>query len=178
MKYLLLIGALIISAGVSAQTVQPYAGMQTRPIKSLSEQQIADLREGRGMGLAMAAELNGYPGPAHVLELGDRLNLSAAQRDLVQKLFAAMKAEAVRLGELLIAREEELDRQFADKVVTPAILTAATQAIGETQGALRAAHLKYHLSTLELLTAEQVRQYSVLRGYADGAPAPHQHRRH
>jgi len=48
---------------------EPYAGMQTRSIKALSDQQIADLKAGRGMGLALPAELNGYPGPIHVLEL-------------------------------------------------------------------------------------------------------------
>ena len=54
----------------------PYAGMQSRAVKALTDQQIADLRAGRGMGLALAAELNGYPGPMHVLELADRLSLS------------------------------------------------------------------------------------------------------
>ena len=49
----------------------PYAGMQQRALKALSEDQIADLRAGKGMGLALAAELNGYPGPIHVLELCD-----------------------------------------------------------------------------------------------------------
>jgi hypothetical protein len=58
----------------------PYAGMQTRTIKALSEQQIADLKAGRGMGLVLPAELNGYPGPAHVLELSDQLGLSAEQK--------------------------------------------------------------------------------------------------
>ena len=48
--------------------------MQTRSIKALSDQQIADLGAGRGMGLALAAELNGYPGPSHVLELADKLD--------------------------------------------------------------------------------------------------------
>ena len=37
------------------------------PIRGLSEQEIDDLTNGRGMGLARAAELNGYPGPLHVL---------------------------------------------------------------------------------------------------------------
>ncbi len=32
------------------------------------------------MGLALAAELNGYPGPAHVIELADSLELTEAQR--------------------------------------------------------------------------------------------------
>lgn len=48
---------------------QPYAGLQSRAIKTLSEQQIADLNAGRGMGLALAAELNGYPDPIHTIEL-------------------------------------------------------------------------------------------------------------
>lgn len=64
-------------ASASAQTPQPYAGMQARQIKSLSDQQIADLKAGRGMGLALAAELNGYPGPSHLLELSEQLGLSA-----------------------------------------------------------------------------------------------------
>jgi hypothetical protein len=53
-----------------------YAGLETRDIKALSAQQLADLQAGRGMGLAIAAELNGYPGPLHVFELADSLGLS------------------------------------------------------------------------------------------------------
>jgi len=61
--------------------------MQTRPTKALSEQQVDDLRAGRGMGLALAAELNGYPGPSHLLELADKLELSADQRVRIGQLF-------------------------------------------------------------------------------------------
>src|SRR5215475_1843088 len=122
----------------------PYAGLQDRQIKALSSHQIDDLRAGRGMGLALAAELNGYPGPLHVLELGDRLDLSVEQRAKVEGLFAAMEAEALPLGERLIAQEAELDKAFADKTITAAALAASTQAIGATHAALRQAHLKYH----------------------------------
>ncbi len=52
----------------------PYAGMENRRVKALSDQQIVDLKAGRGMSLALAAELNGYPGPLHALELGSVLN--------------------------------------------------------------------------------------------------------
>ena len=45
----------------------PYAGQQTRTIKALSDQEVSDYVEGRGMGSSKAAELNHYPGPAHVL---------------------------------------------------------------------------------------------------------------
>lgn len=158
----------------SAQTAQPYAGLQTRALKALSAEQIADLKAGRGMGLALAAELNGYPGPSHVIELADQLDLSPAQRARAQALFAAMKAETVPLGEQLIAAESALDHAFAARTITPVSLAAATDTIGATQGKLRAAHLKYHLSMLDVLTPEQVKRYGALRGYGDGAaPAGH-----
>jgi Spy/CpxP family protein refolding chaperone len=157
-------------APVSAAQAQhspasPYSGLEQRTVKALSDGQIADLRAGRGMGLALPAELNGYPGPVHVLELGDRLGLTEEQRTRVRELYAAMKAETVPLGERLIAQETDLDRQFATKSITPASLQAATTEIGATQGALRLAHLRYHLSTLDILTPEQVRRYGELRGY-------------
>lgn len=162
----------------SAKVQQPYAGFEARPIKALSDEQVADLRAGRGMGLALVAELNGYPGPAHVLELAEPLALSDAQRVKVQAFFAAMKAETVPLGGKLIEQETELDRQFAGKTITEASLAAATQAIATTQAALRTAHLKYHLATLELLAPEQVQRYAELRGYAGGTPAMQRHDRH
>src|SRR5690242_3488719 len=63
-----------------------YAGMQAREIKALSDQQLAELRAGRGMGMALPAELNGYPGPVHVLELADALGLTPEQRERVRAL--------------------------------------------------------------------------------------------
>jgi hypothetical protein len=138
---------LIAFASAALAQSQPYAGFEGRAIKALSEQQIADLRAGRGMGLALAAELNGYPGPLHVLELADALDLTSQQRTKAQELFAAMKAETVPLGEQLIAQEA-------------------------TQAALRQAHLKYHLSTVEVLTLAQIQRYAELRGYGGGMHHP------
>lgn len=154
-----------------APAASSYAGLESRAVKALSEQQIADLKAGRGMGYALAAELNGYPGPSHVLELGDRLGLNEAQRHRMQELFDAMKAETIPLGERLIAQEAELGRQFSTRTATSASLAATTAAIGATQAALRAAHLTYHLSTVEILTPEQIRRYGELRGYSH-APWP------
>lgn len=177
MKFIVAVAFLTAGAANAwAQAPQPYAGLQSRVIKALSSEQIDDLRAGRGMGLALAAELNGYPGPTHVLELADKLSLSADQRQRVQSLFGAMKAETIPIGETLIAQETELDRQFAERRITPASLSSVTQAIGTTQGALRAAHLKYHLSTIALLRPDQVRLYSELRGYGQEV-APHGHQR-
>src|SRR6185437_847776 len=102
----------------------PYAGMETRPVKALSDQQIADMKAGRGMGLALAAELNGYPGPAHVLELADALMLSDKQRAATNALLAEMKAETIPIGERIIADETALDRLFSERRVTTASLDA------------------------------------------------------
>jgi Spy/CpxP family protein refolding chaperone len=143
----------------------PYAGLDSRDIKALSAEQLADLKAGRGMGLALAAELNGYPGPLHVLELADRLQLSPEQTRRVDSLYRAMQSEAIAAGAKLIRAERELDRQFAAGGITPATLAALASQIGQRQGELRAVHLKYHLSTAALLSPEQRRQYGELRGY-------------
>lgn len=166
--------ALTLAAGTSrAQHAQPYAEMETRPLKAISDEQLGDLKAGRGMGLALAAELNGYPGPKHVLELQKELKLTTAQRLRAQQLFDQMQAEAVPLGQKLIAAETDLDRLFSDRTISPASLTATTATIGATQGQLRAVHLKYHLPMMDVLTPEQVRRYSELRGYANATSAGH-----
>jgi Spy/CpxP family protein refolding chaperone len=143
----------------------PYTGMQARAVKALSDQQVADLRAGRGMGLALAAELNGYPGPMHVLEHAQPLGLTVEQRRRVQGLYDAMKAEAIAAGEKLIEREVALDRAFKERSIDATRLAELSTAIGKMQGELRAVHLKYHLTTAELLTPEQLRHYAELRGY-------------
>jgi hypothetical protein len=173
MKYLSLALAVLLSGPALAQS--PYAGMQGRPIKALSDRQIADLRAGRGMGLALPAELNGYPGPSHLLELADKLALSADQRDRVKQLFASMKAEAIPVGAKLINQETALNQQFASRSMTPESLKAATAEIGATQAELRNTHLKYHLKTAQILSPHQMEQYAMLRGYTSGDPMQHHH---
>jgi hypothetical protein len=42
------------------------------------------LADGRGAGLAFAADQNGYPGPLHVLELTRELGITAAQETRMQ----------------------------------------------------------------------------------------------
>jgi hypothetical protein len=142
-----------------------YAGMQNRAIKALSEKQVADLRAGRGMMLALPAELNGYPGPSHTLELAGPLGLSEEQKQKTQAFFAQMQAEAMRLGDQVIASEHELDRLFKDRRGSIATMQEAVAKAARTQGELRAVHLRYHLLMLDVLTPAQVTKYSELRGY-------------
>ncbi|MCK1359069.1 periplasmic heavy metal sensor [Bradyrhizobium sp. 199] len=177
-RLLLLAATLVVTCdAANAQSSKPYAGLEQRPIKALSLQQVDDLQTGRGMGLALAAELNGYPGPSHVLELGDRLDLTADQRAEVQRLFDSMKQETVPLGNKLVEQERELDNLFSARAVTPDSLKASLVAISETQGLLRESHLKYHLSTAALLNRSQMQKYAELRGYQhpDGSAG---HKRH
>lgn len=151
------------------ETTWSYSGMETRRVKALSGEQIADLMAGRGMGLALAAELNSYPGPSHVLELRDALGLTDEQALRTKALLNQMKAETIPLGRQIIEKETELDRLLSERKITLAHLAETTKAIAEVQGALRAAHLRYHFEMAELLTPEQIRRYSQLRGYSGQA---------
>ena len=142
---LLVVGVLapvLAAAQHSGHRASPYAGFEQRAVKALSADEIADLRSGRGMGLALEAELNGYPGPVHVIELASELALSDRQLAHARELFEAMKTETVPIGERLITQESELDRLFANRTVTGESLDAALQSIGATRAALRAAHLE------------------------------------
>jgi Spy/CpxP family protein refolding chaperone len=143
----------------------PYAGQQTRAIKSLSADDVAELRRGGGWGLAKAAELNGYPGPAHVLENADALGLTDAQRTAIRAIFAKMQQDAVAEGARLLALEEALEADFANRTVTPESLERQVAAIVGSLGRLRRIHLAAHLTTPAELTPEQVARYNALRGY-------------
>jgi len=173
----LAITALITASPALADSPSPYAGQQTRQVKALSDDDIAALRNGEGMGMAKAAELNGYPGPKHVLDLAQQLQLTDAQRREVQTIFDRMSAVAKPLGGKLIAQEQALDQLFAKGDITQDRLAAATAAIAELQGRLRAVNLSAHLETCALLNGDQLARYEHLRGYAD-PQAPMQHHHH
>jgi hypothetical protein len=152
----------------------PYAGQEGRAIKTLSEEEIQALLSGQGMGLAKAAELNHYPGPRHVLDLGAQLQLSEAQRAETQQIYDRMHREAVRLGARIVDKERELDLLFATKAVNSDNLQGLTKQIAQLHGDLRLVHLQAHVEMKRLLSHEQIDQYDALRGYrTDAGPAPH-----
>jgi Spy/CpxP family protein refolding chaperone len=163
------------TATLSAQTASPYAGQEQRAIKALSEEEIRDLLEARGMGLAKAAELNSYPGPLHVLQLAAELGLSDAQRKTTDSLYANMRQRALSIGRQIIEAERTLDRAFANGAIEPATLRSQVGAIATLQGELRAVHLEAHVAQRALLTPEQITRYDVLRGYR-GNSTPHDSR--
>src|SRR6266700_1438971 len=180
MNRMALLAALVVTVvwtgNATAQPMSPYAGQQQRAIKALSDQEIAELLEGRGMGLAKAGELNSYPGPLHVLQLADQLALSDAQRAATTSLQAEMRDQAVPIGQQIIEAERTLDRAFADRRIEPATLRSQLDAIAILQGHLRAVHLETHLAQRSLLTREQISRYDALRGYGDNRTPQDSHR--
>ena len=74
---------------------------------------------------------------------------------------AGFKDRAVSRG----IASSTLDRAFAERTISPDVLAALTAQIGEAQGQLRAIHLKYHLTTADLLSPHQRHRYAELRGY-------------
>ena len=173
-KNALIIAAALTVTGVNAQhsnqhqhqhNQMQYAGFQKRDIKALSAQQIENLKAGKGMSLALPAELNGYPGPAHSLELAEKLKLTDEQRTRIQELFKSMQNEAQALGLEVIEAERKLDLLFKDKKVDVQNLKAATLNAADACAKLRESHLRYHLTTTEILSKEQVEEYNRLRGY-------------
>ncbi|MEO8154159.1 MAG: Spy/CpxP family protein refolding chaperone [Rhizobacter sp.] len=184
MKHLFVLAALAVSFTTGAEApkasqASAYAGQEARDIKAMSPEEVQSYLSGKGMGLAKAAELNGYPGPSHVLALASQLNLTPEQKKLTEALFHSMEEKAVRLGAPLVEEERTLDRSFASKAITPEALASSLARIGELQAKVREAHLEAHLAQVRILTEEQVALYMQMRGYAsNGSKADHEHHHH
>ena len=154
-----------------------YAGLEQREIKALSPDAVSGYLAGHGMGFAMAAELNSWPGPKHVLELAEDLDLDAEQVEQTEAAYESMHAEAVKLGAALVDAERKLEGLFAQRAIDEDKLVALVAKIARTRGELRMAHLRAHLEMGKVLSQEQVLKYDALRGYRSGG-AQHHHGSH
>ena len=171
-----LIALAAFSLSVQAQHRGAYAGQEIREVKSLTPEEVKQYLSGAGMGFAKSAELNHFPGPMHVLELADQLNLSAEQRSATKKLMDAHKAEARALGAKVVHSEQALEALFRSADVEQASLAQAVRSAAEAQGAYRLSHLDTHRSMRALLTAEQVASYDRLRGYTGTVEKQQKHK--
>lgn len=167
-----IVASMLVASACQAAT-SPYAQEASRQIKSLSAGEIEGYLAGGGMGLAKAAELNGYPGPKHVLELAHRLQLSSEQRERSEVVFERMRAQAQSFGAQLVQKERDLDHAFSAGEITQEQLEALTSEIASLAGKLRATHLRAHLDQRAILTEHQVRRYAQLRGYSQDRQPVH-----
>lgn len=145
----------------------PYAGQSHAAQTGLLSNEVEALSAGAGMAMALPAELNGYPGPRHLLDAADagELSLSARQRQTVQNLYDRMLSEAKAKGQEIIKAESQLAHQFADRSIDEIALRNVLAQIAHLRAELRFIHLRTHLKTRELLNSEQIDRYSTLRGY-------------
>lgn len=172
MKFIIIALLMIGSTPATASDPSPYVAEKSNEIKSLTPDEIDGLLQGKGMGLAKAAELNQYPGPMHVLDLAGDLQLSSQQIAQTRKIFEKMRETAISLGTELVQQERELEALFSSGRISAAELDSRLLKIGATKAKLRGAHLHAHLAMKDVLTHHQIVVYEELRGYSDGS---HQH---
>jgi hypothetical protein len=162
----------ISSSNMSSFQTSPYAGQELRDIKSLSDNDIQSLQNGTGEafgGMAKLAELNGYPGPRHVLDMASELQLTDGQRMEIERIYQNMSTTAKRVGSAIIAIEQDIDEAFDNKTITQENLKSMLDKSADLYGQLRFVHLSAHLDTIQMLTAEQVQMYNTMRGYDSGS---------
>lgn len=171
-RFTLLVVSMLIGSHVALADEQhqqhyksKYQGQENRKIKSLSDDDISQLQKGQGWGLAKVAELNGMPGPIHLLEMKKEINLTDEQVNKITGIYDVMKERAQAYGEKLIKLETELNKEFVNKTITDTKLRQLLADISETHRELRYIHLSAHLSTPALLSESQLFQYNTLRGY-------------
>jgi hypothetical protein len=173
-----LIGQAESGGPVPAGVVPPHVGALSPEIPGLGADEIAGLRRGDGAGQARVAEVQGYPGPMHVLQASDagQLFLSADQIVRVREIHQAMAREARRLGIRVLDAEQDLAHALRSGAIEEASLQTRVDHIAALRGELRAVHLRAHLRTRALLDPGQLARYAELRGYAPAGGQPgHRH---
>ncbi|HEX7047426.1 MAG TPA: hypothetical protein VF275_07630 [Gammaproteobacteria bacterium] len=155
----LLAGALLVSCASTPQSEPGDTGART-----LSPAEVDGLLLGRGMGMAAAAEINGYPGPQHVLDLKDELDLTPDQRFATSRLIGLVQGRARALGQRIVDAERRLDADMAAGNLSSDQVRARLETIAALRAQLRFTHIHAHIEQQKILTPEQIRRYYELRG--------------
>lgn len=164
---ILLIAALAAGCATSPGNESPGTTSRT-----LAPAEVDGLLSGRGMGMAAPAEINGYPGPVHVLELKEELGLTPDQRFATSRLVGMVQGQARALGQRIIDAEKRLDADMAANSLGADRIRARLEAIAALRAQLRFTHIHAHMEQREILTPEQLARYYELRGRDVTVPAP------
>lgn len=145
----------------------PYAGQfsPSAPIRALSSEEVRQIAAGEGAGLAKAAELNGVPGPRHVLDMASGLELTPAQRTKIQAIYNDMHSKAVITGRRYLRAQEALERDFRAHRLNSTTVATRVAEVNRIRGDLETVHLAAHLATAGVLTRDQIAHYNKMRGY-------------
>jgi hypothetical protein len=154
------------AGGPATAPVAPNYAPPAREIKALSPQEQRGWIEGENMGMARAAELNGYPAPMMVLEMAQTLKLTPEQAAATRELMTRHKAQVRKLGAELVDAERQLDVAFRDQHAEASEVDRLTGQIGQLQARIRASHLRTHVAEQALLTPQQMQQYAGMHGFA------------
>lgn len=154
-------------ATAQSATRSPYAGTYDPdiPIRALSADLVEQIGQGQGASLALPAELNGVPGPRHVLDLAEQLDLSPEQRAQVQDIFDRYLVDAIPAGERYLAAAQALEEGLRAAAISEEELPGLVAEVSRLEGELVTIHLTAHLRTAEILTPQQIAAYNQLRGY-------------
>ncbi len=121
------------------------------------------IETGQGFAMARAAEAHGLPGPKHILEYADVLELNALQRDRMTILMRSMRTAALKEGQAVLQAEAAIDAELARSTPDAARVAELTEVVGRARGRLRNVHLTTHLAAAPVLTSAQRAKYVQLR---------------
>ena len=121
-------------------------------LSALSKEDLKGLRRGHGTpfgDMAKAAELNGFPGPRHVLDL-KRNGLTSKQVSEIEEIYRKMNLLYIKVGAELVAKAF-MDREFKEKRVNSKSLKKMIQSSAVKYSELRYIQLVAHLETAKIL---------------------------
>jgi uncharacterized protein (DUF305 family) len=134
-------------------------------IRGLSPGEAHAIGAGEGAGMARAAELNGIPGPRHVLDLAEQLGLTPGQHAEITAIHATMHEEAIRVGQAYLDAQHAFEQQLRDPARRGQALTTQHPEVTTLHGELQRTHLRAHVATASVLSEEQIATYNTLRGH-------------
>ncbi len=137
------------------------------PISSLTYQEYIGYKTGEGMGMAKPAELNNYPSPKYILDMGKELKLSENQKAQLKMIYVNMKKKAEEMGTFILQEERKLNDSFASGKPNEGSIIYYSNKIGLFQGELRNAHLQAHLKAHGILNADQIKKCNKLMAYSN-----------